>query len=264
MTNIDYEVRDRVAYVRLNRPEKHNGLTLDMIDDLAKAADRASKDASLRAVILTGEGPSFCSGLDFASAGKERGRIMRNLIPKRSSAANNFQAAGWAWRTVPVPVIAVIDGHCFGGGLQIALAADFRYAAPGADFSIMESRWGLIPDMSLSASISQLTGIDVAKRLTMTGETFSAEQAARWGLITEVNDDPMAAAHEFIDLVKQRSPDAVAASKSLFENTWYNGSRMSFPVEQALQIKLLRGRNSEIARKAGIAGETPQFIDRQL
>ncbi|MFT4200756.1 crotonase/enoyl-CoA hydratase family protein [Gordonia sp. (in: high G+C Gram-positive bacteria)] len=264
MGNIDYEVRDEVAHVRLNRPDKHNGLTLDMIDDLAKAADRAAKDRSLRAVILSGEGRSFCSGLDFASAGKERGRIMRNLVPKRSSAANNFQAAGWAWRSVPVPVIAVIAGHCYGGGLQIALGADFRFSAPDADFSILEAKWGLIPDMSLSASIAQLTSIDIAKRLTMTGEMFDAPQALEWGLVSSVDADPMAAAADLVDTVKQRSPDAVAASKALFENTWYSGSRMSFPVEQALQVRLLRGKNSAIARKAGIAKETPHFLPRQF
>ncbi|MFT3901231.1 MAG: crotonase/enoyl-CoA hydratase family protein [Gordonia sp. (in: high G+C Gram-positive bacteria)] len=264
MSSIDYDVRDNVAHVRLNRPDKHNGLTLDMLDDLAKAADRAGKDRSLRAVILSGEGKSFCSGLDFASAGKERGRILRNLVPKRSSAANNFQAAGWAWRSVPVPVIAVIHGHCYGGGLQIALGADFRFSTPEADYSILEAKWGLIPDMSLSASIAQLTTIDVAKRLTMTGEMFDARQALDWGLISGIGKDPMALADELVDAVKQRSPDAVAASKALFENTWYSGSRLSFPVEQALQVRLLRGKNSAIARKAGIAKETPRFVERQL
>ncbi|MBM7365489.1 crotonase/enoyl-CoA hydratase family protein [Gordonia hydrophobica] len=264
MRNIDYDVRDQVAHVRLNRPEKHNGLTFDMIDDLARAADRVAKDRGVRAVILSGEGPSFCSGLDFAAAGKERGRMMRNMVPKRSSAANNFQAAGWAWRGVPVPVVAVIDGHCYGGGLQIALGADFRYSTPTADYSIMEAKWGLIPDMSLSASIAQLTTIDVAKRLSMTGETFSAPQALDWGLISEVHDDPYAAAEAFAELIKQRSPDAVGSSKILFENTWYNGSRLGFPVEQALQLRLLRGKNSAIARKAGLAKESPQFIERQI
>ena len=264
MTNIDYEVIGDVAHVRLNRPEKHNALTLDMIDDLAKAADRAAKDRSLRAVILRGVGESFCSGLDFASASKERGRIMRNLIPKRQTAANNFQAAGWAWRSVGVPVIAVVTGHCYGGGIQIALGADFRFAATDADFSIMESRWGLIPDMSLSASIAELTTIDVAKRLTMTGETFDAAQALQWGLVSGVSDDPQAAADELIATVRERSPDAVAAAKALFEQTWYNGSRLSFPVEQALQIRLLRGRNHAAARKAGLAKEKPEFTQRQL
>ncbi|GAA4671691.1 crotonase/enoyl-CoA hydratase family protein [Gordonia humi] len=264
MGDVSYEVRDQVAHVRLNRPDKHNGLTLDMLDDLAAAADRASKDRSLRAVVLAGEGESFCSGLDFASAGKQRSRIMRNLIPKRASAANNFQNAGWSWRNVPVPVIAVLHGHCYGGGLQIALGADFRYAATGTDLSILEAKWGLIPDMSLSASIAQLTTIDVAKRLTMTGEVFDAQQALDWGLVSGVSDDPFADADELIEQIRQRSPDAVAASKSLFENTWYNGSRLSFPVEQTLQVRLLRGRNSAIARTAGLAGENPQFTERQF
>ncbi|GED99186.1 crotonase/enoyl-CoA hydratase family protein [Gordonia crocea] len=264
MSNIDYAVHDDVAHVRLNRPDKHNGLTLDMIEDLARAADRAAEDRSLRAVVLSGEGPSFCSGLDFASVGPQRGRIMRALLPKRSSAANTFQACAWAWRTVPVPVIAVVHGHCYGAGLQIALGADFRFAAPDADLSILEAKWGLIPDMSLSASIAQLTGIDVAKRLTMTGEVFGADQGLAWGLVSSVGDDPMAAATELIDAIKTRSPDAVAASKALFENTWYNGSRLSFPVEQALQVRLLRGKNSAIARKAGIARTVPEFVEREL
>lgn len=261
---VTYEVRDRVAHVRLNRPDKLNGLTLDMIDELARLADRAAKDRSLRAVVIAGEGSSFSSGLDFASTADQRNRILRALVPKRRTAANNFQAAGWAWRSVPVPVIAVVTGHCYGGGLQIALGADFRFAAPDADFSIMEARWGLIPDMSLSASIAQLTSIDIAKRLTMTGETFDAARALEWGLVSGVADDPFAAADELIAAVAQRSPDAVAASKALFEQTWYNGSRLSFPVEQALQVRLLTGRNHAAARKAGMSKSAPEFTDRQF
>lgn len=263
MSNVDYEVRDEVAYVRLNRPDKHNGLTLDMIDDLGRAADRAKRDHSLRAVVLSGEGSSFCSGLDFASAGREQRRLFMNFVPRRTSAANNFQAAGWAWRAVPVPVIAVVHGHCYGGGLQIALGADFRFAHTEADFSILEAKWGLIPDMSISASIAQLTNIDVAKRLTMTGEVFDSAQALTWGLVSGVSDDPETRAAELIAKLKERSPDAVSASKVLFENTWYSGSRLSFPVEQALQLGLLRGENHTIARNAAINKETPEFIERK-
>lgn len=262
--DVTYEVRNKVAHVRLNRPDKHNGLTLDMIDHLGALARRASRNRTLRAVVISGEGSSFSSGLDFASTSTQRGRIMRSLVPKRRSAANTFQSAGWAWRSVPVPVIAVISGHCYGGGLQIALGADFRFAAPDADFSIMEARWGLIPDMSLSASIAQLTTIDVAKRLTMTGEIFSAAQALQWGLVSGVSDDPFTDAHELIDAVRERSPDAVAASKALFEQTWHNGSRLSFPVEQALQVRLLTGRNHAVARRAGLAKQAPEFTERQF
>lgn len=262
--HLNYEVQGDVAHVRLNRPDKHNGLTLDMIDGLGRLADRAANDRSLRAVVLSGEGPSFCSGLDFASTAHQRGRILRALVPKRRSAANTFQAAGWAWRNVPVPVIAVITGHCYGGGLQIALGADFRFAAPDADFSVMEARWGLIPDMSLSASIAQLTTIDVAKRLTMTGETFSAAKALTYGLVSGVADDPFAEADELITAVRERSPDSVASSKRLFEQTWYNGSRLSFPVEQALQVRLLTGQNHTLARKAGLAKQPPSFTERQF
>ena len=163
-----------------------------------------------------------------------------------------------------MPVIAVVTGHCYGGGLQIALGADFRFCSPDSDFSVLEAKWGLIPDMSLSVSIAQLTSIDIAKRLTMTAEFFTANQAHEWGLVSGVADDPYAAADELIAQIRKRSPDAVAASKSLFENTWFNGSWLSFPVEQALQVRLLRGRNHAIARKAGLSKEEPEFGSRQF
>lgn len=262
---VSYDVRDNVAHVVLNRPDKLNALTLDMLDDLERAAKRASKDKSLRAVLLYGAGESFSAGLDFASTAKQTARVAKTFVPRPLSGnANGFQGPAWAWRGVGVPVIAVVTGHCFGGGLQIALGADFRIVTPDAQFSIMESKWGLIPDMSASASLSQLVRIDVAKRLTMTGEIFDAAYAAEVGIVTEVADDPHAAAALLIDQIAQRSPDAVASAKALFERTWENGSRWSFPIEQFLQAQLLRGKNSAIARKAGLSRSTPTFIDRQV
>jgi len=264
MSEIEYEVIDQVAHVRLNRPDKHNGLTLPMLDGLTTAADRAAKDKSLRAVLIYGQGPSFCSGLDFGTVGKDRVGVAKTFVPNPLTGANSFQTPGWAWRSVPVPVIAVITGHCYGGGLQIALGADFRYAATDADLSILEAKWGLIPDMSLSMSIAQLTGIDIAKRLTMTGEMLTADYAKQVGLVSEVSDDPMAEAMEFIEVIKQRSPDAVAAAKELFERTWDQGPRSSFGTEQRLQLRMLRGYNSGIARKAGLKREKPEFRERQF
>ncbi|NMO04248.1 crotonase/enoyl-CoA hydratase family protein [Gordonia sp. TBRC 11910] len=262
---VTYDVINDVAHVVLNRPDKLNALTLDMLDDLEKCAHRASKDKSLRAVLLYGAGDSFSAGLDFGSTAKQLIRVAKTFVPRPLSGnANGFQGPAWAWRSVPVPVIAVVTGHCFGGGLQIALGADFRIAASDASFSIMESKWGLIPDMSASASLSQLVGIDVAKKLTMTAEVVDAATALRIGLVTEVHDDPHAAADALVAQIVQRSPDAVASAKWLFERTWEHSSRWTFPIEQFLQAQLLRGKNSTIARKAGMARAVPEFVKRQF
>ncbi|GAB19048.1 putative enoyl-CoA hydratase [Gordonia effusa NBRC 100432] len=262
---VTYNVVGDVAHVVLNRPDKLNALTLDMLDYLGRCARRAAKDKSLRAVLLYGAGDSFSAGLDFGSTSKQVSRVVRTFVPQiLSGNANGFQKPAWMWRSVPVPVIAVVTGHCFGGGLQIALGADFRIVAPTADFSIMEAKWGLIPDMSASASLSQLVGIDVAKKLTMTAEVFDAAYAKDIGLVTEVADDPHTAADALMEKISQRSPDSVASAKALFERTWERNSRWSFPIEQMLQMRLLRGKNSTIARVAGLTRSVPEYVQRQF
>jgi enoyl-CoA hydratase/carnithine racemase len=253
-----------IAHVQLNRPDKHNALTLPLLAGLTRAAKQAAKDRTLRAVIISGAGKSFSAGLDFGSLAGKQKSILRTFVPNLLQGSNGFQNPAWHWRRVPVPVIAVVHGHCYGGGLQIALGADFRFATPDADFSILEAKWGLIPDMSASAALSQLTGIDTAKRLTMTGEMFSAAHAKEIGLVTGVADDPHAEAHALIEKIAARSPDSVASTKKLFEKTWSRSPRFSFPVEQVLQLRLLRSKNHAIARKAGMSRETPVFRDREI
>ena len=187
-------IEDGVAHLRLARPDKLNALTLEMLDDLVAAAHGLRRDRRLRAVIVSGEGESFCAGLDFASAMKDQKGIVSRFVPRPWRGTNTFQEAAWALRRLPVPVIAAVDGHCLGGGLQIALAADFRISHPEATWSVLEGRWGIIPDMSGVHALSQLVGIDVAKKLTMTAEKITGEQAREIGLVTELATDPLAAA----------------------------------------------------------------------
>src|SRR6185436_20015372 len=164
--------------VRLDRPEKLNALTLQILGDLVSTAHALRSDRTLRAVILAGEGDAFCAGLDFGSVLRQPARIAASFLPRPWRGTNTFQEACWAWRRVPVPVIAAVHGHCFGGGVQIALAADFRFATPDSEWSVLEARWGLIPDMSGIQSLKELVGIDTAKRLTMTGARLSGKEAA--------------------------------------------------------------------------------------
>lgn len=257
-------VENAIAQVRLNRPDKLNALTLDTLDELVATAHRLAADKTLRAVVLAGEGDAFCAGLDFATVLKDPRRIAVAFLPRvwRADGTNTFQEACWAWRRIPVPVVAAVHGHCLGGGLQIALGADFRFSTPDARWSVLEGKWGLIPDMSGIQALSELVGIDTAKRLTMTAETFTGEQAQRWGLVSELADEPVAAATAFAEQLAQRSPDALAAAKRLFNRTWTRSPRRTFARERVEQAFLLAAANTKRAQRAAFGKSQPEFGPR--
>ncbi|MFV0463790.1 MAG: crotonase/enoyl-CoA hydratase family protein [Nostocoides sp.] len=255
-------VTDGVAHVRLNRPDKLNALTLDTLEDLVSTARSLAGDPSLRAVVIGGEGDAFCAGLDFATVLAEPARVARAFAPRPWRGTNTFQEACWAWRRLPVPVIAAVHGHCLGGGLQIALGADFRISTPDARWSVLEVAWGLVPDMSGVQALSQLVGLDIAKRLAMTGEIIDGARAHDLGLVTDLAPDPYAAAEEMVSTLLQRSPDALAGAKRLFEKTWSAGPRRTFARERLEQAWLLINANTAAARRAALAKEAPTFGPR--
>lgn len=257
------EVHDQIAHVTLARPDKRNGLDLPMLRALAAVPTQLRADRDVRAVILSGEGDTFCAGLDFVSVGENRREFTLAGL-KVPGGLNLFQRACWNWRELPVPVLAVLHGHCFGGGMQLALAADFRFTTPDCEISIMEARWGLIPDMSASVTLRELVPMDVAMRLTMTGEVFDGRQALGYGLVTGVGEQPLADAEDLAALLLTRSPDALAASKRLLHETWHRGPRRAMWTETWLQMKLLRGTNHHIARRANLAKQVPNYLSRRL
>ncbi|BDT93595.1 enoyl-CoA hydratase/isomerase family protein [Nocardia sputorum] len=238
-TNIAVRFDDHRAYVTLDRPDKHNGLTIDMLNGLVASAKLVARRSDVRAVILSGNGPSFSSGLDVAAATSDPLAIVRNFVPLPWRGTNAFQEACWAWRRLPVPVIAAVHGRCYGGGLQLALAADVRFATPDAEFSVMEVKHGLVPDMTGAATLSRLIGMDKALLLAMTADTVDAAYAARIGLVTELAPDPVAEAEKLADRLATRSPHAVAAAKRLFEKSWAASTRRTLAVERATQFPLI-------------------------
>ncbi|MFQ6393451.1 crotonase/enoyl-CoA hydratase family protein [Nocardia sp. KC 131] len=238
-TNIALRFDGDRAYVTLDRPEKHNGLTIDMLRGLVGTAHTIADRKDVRAVILSGNGPSFSSGLDVAETVGDPLAVVRAFISLPWRGTNTFQEACWAWRRLSVPVIAAVHGRCYGGGLQIALAADFRFATPDAEFSVMETKHGLIPDMTGAATLSSLIGIDKALLLTMTADTVDAAYAERIGLITEITADPVAAAEELAERIASRSPHAVAGAKRLFDRSWQASARRAFAIERATQLPLI-------------------------
>lgn len=264
VARVTVEVRDSVAWVYFNRPDKHNGLDLPMFDAMIGAARKIRKDRSVRAVILAGKGPSFCAGLDFASMTKRPVNIAKILLKPPFTRMNKAQNIAHCWRDLPIPVIAAIHGNCFGGGLQIALATDYRIARPDANLSIMEMKWGIIPDMSIMVTLSRLTRVDVAQELIMTGRPFSAQEGYEFGLISKLSDNPWEEAERLARLVAEKSPDAVAASKSLIRKAWKKDATAALFWERWTQAKLLGRENQRIAMKNGLSKNEPPrpFRDR--
>src|SRR5262245_7580077 len=251
-----------VADVRLSRPEKLNALDPAMFEGLVDAGRSLSVDPSVRAVVLSGEGRGFCAGLDFASfMALGSGGGPRLLAREERSIVNAAQRAAWIWTEVPVPVIAAVHGVAYGGGLQIALAADVRLVAPDAQLSVMEIKWGLIPDMTATQTLRHLVGLDVAKELTFTGRVVSGRDAVTLGLATRVADDPLAAASTLAREIAGKSPDAIRAAKRLLNATVAGGRDEGFRMEEQLQRELIGGRNQLEAVKANLEKRAPRFVD---
>jgi enoyl-CoA hydratase/carnithine racemase len=253
---------DGVATVTMVRADKHNALDQAMFEGLIAAAEQVAADASIRAVVLHGEGKGFCSGLDIASFMSGQGGTGVLLVRDDGRLANFAQRVAYDWSLVPAPVIAAIHGNCFGGGLQIALGADIRIAAPDAKLSVMEVKWGLVPDMGITQTLPRLVPIDVAKELTFTGRTVSGTEASALGLVTRVADDPLAAARDLAAEIAGKSPNAVRAAKRLYDETWVSDdSAAALVLETDLQVGLIGSPNQIAAVMAGMSGEPPVFVD---
>jgi enoyl-CoA hydratase/carnithine racemase len=230
-----------VADVRLTRADKHNGLDWAMFEALNEAIDElTAAGPDLRVVVLSGDGPSFCAGLDFKSIMGGQGDLAAQGFARRPGESANFaQRTTYGWRTLPVPLIAAVRGACFGGGLQLALAADIRIADPTARLSIMEVRYGLVPDMALSQTILPLVRPDIARELAYTGRIVDAHEALAIGLITRITDDPLAAARELAATIASHSPDAVRGIKRLANHAWGAPPAAALALEADLQRSLL-------------------------
>jgi enoyl-CoA hydratase/carnithine racemase len=258
---VQLTIDSAVATVRMSRPEKRNALDADMFRGLVRTGERIIADNSIRAVVLHGEGKAFCAGLDFASFLGSPDLMQELLARGEESPANVAQRAAWVWQEVKVPVIAAVHGFALGGGLQIALGADLRYVTADAQFSVMEIKWGLIPDMSITQTLLQLVPIDVAKELTFTGRILSGTEAVELGIATKVSDDPLADALETAQLIATKSPHAIRAGKALLRDAPGMSRADALKLETALQVSLLGGPNQAEAAQANMMKRAPSFKD---
>ena len=255
-------VEDQVADVRLVRGDKHNALDFAMFEALDAAATELAERGDVRAVVLSGEGKSFCSGLDFPSfmaAGQDLSEVL--FGHRDGDAPNLAQRVSYDWQRLPMPVIAALHGNCIGGGAQIALGADIRIAAPATRISVMEIKYGLIPDMGITQALPTLVGLDVAKELTFTGRFVEGEEALRIGLVTRLAEDPHAAANELATEIAARSPDAIRRGKRLMNQADRSRSEESLALEEALQRELMGSPNQIAAVQSTMSGEPGEFTD---
>jgi enoyl-CoA hydratase/carnithine racemase len=261
MPRVRVVVADHVAVVTLTRADKHNALDVAMFEQIIGAAERLAAEPGVRVVVLHGDGPSFCSGLDVVSIMAAGGGVAGLTDRVHGDVPNWFQRAAHDWLDLPVPVIAALHGNCFGGGLQIALGADIRIAAPHTRLSVMEVKWGLVPDMSITRTLPRLVSIDVAKELTYTGRIFDAVEAQRLGVVTRIADDPLTVAHSLAAEIAGRSPDAVRAAKRLFDESWTGAPQQTLALEAELQLGLIGSPNQLAAVAAGFTKEPAEFVD---
>jgi enoyl-CoA hydratase/carnithine racemase len=263
---VSIDLNDGVADVRLIRADKMNALDPAMFEGIIEAGAKLADMKGLRCVVLSGEGKAFCAGLDMASfaAMKQDGDAVpgvRDLTKRTHGIANRPQQCAWLWRALPVPVIAAVHGVAFGGGFQIALGPDIRYATADTRFSVMEIKWGLVPDLAGTQLMRHLAREDVVRELTYTGRVFNGVEAQQMGFVTRVVDDPRAAALETAKEIASKSPDAMRANKRLLNAAVATDAASGLMMESVEQQKLIGSANQLEAIMSNLQKRAANYKD---
>ncbi|MEH6834721.1 MULTISPECIES: crotonase/enoyl-CoA hydratase family protein [Falsihalocynthiibacter] len=263
MKRVSLSIDGPVAIVALCRPEKRNALDLEMIQAIVETGEALMDRKDIRAVVLCGDGPSFCAGLDTSTFGTLVAQMFKTggITARTHGDSNLFQRATMVWRDLPMPVIAAVHGHVYGGGFQIMLGADMRIARPDSKFSIREGKWGLIPDMGGMALLPQLARADLIRKYIYSAEVFEGNAALNAGFITEINDDPKARALEIACDIATKNPDAIRVAKELITEIEHASVPDVLMAESVAQAKLLGTPNQMEAIMAGLEGRKANYKD---
>ena len=260
---VNLELKDAIATVTLDRPEKKNALTFEMLQSLSEIGESLKKKQHLRCVIITGAGGTFSSGIDitsFSSLATNKKFLKSIMTPLYKKPYNKIQKPCMIWNEIPVPVIAALEGAVFGAGLQLALGADIRIAAPNAVFSIMETKWGLIPDMGISQHLPKLVNYDQALLATLTSELIHANEAKNIGLVTHCSKNHYSRSIRLAKELTNKSPEAMAFAKKLYIESWLKKTQSNLKLEAILQTKLVGSPNQMEAVLANIEKRNPKFF----
>ena len=272
---VTIEVVDGVADVRMNRADKRNALDNAMFTSLAAAGEYLKTQSEIRAVVLSGDGASFCAGLDFGSfqamaEGPKTDSGVKNESGMNAGAMSEgrithlAQQVCWVWQEVPVPVIAAVHGHALGGGMQIALGADIRYVHPDTQLSVREVHWGLIPDMTGTLMLSRLVRPDIAKELVFTAKVISGKEGYEIGLATHLSENPHADAMVIAREIAGRSPDAVRGAKKLLNLQANDGAAQQFAHEREVIGRLIGQANQVEAVMSHFEKRPPNYQPASL
>lgn len=265
---VSITINDGIADVRMTRADKRNALDGAMFEALAAAGERLKTEHGVRVVVLSGEGSSFCAGLDFstmtalAGGGSDRAERSGNPGSLQPGGITHLgQQVCWVWQEVPVPVIAAVHGHAIGGGIQVALGADIRIVHPDTQLSVREIHWGLVPDMTGTMMLSQLVRADVAKELVLTARMFDGREAYSLGIATKLSEQPYDDAMAMAREIAGRSPDAVRAGKALLNGLFNQGAAEQFAAERHYIGSLVGRPNQAEAVMANFEKRAPNFVD---
>ena len=263
-------IRDGIADVRFNRPDKRNALDGDQFTAIADAGERLKSERGLRVVVLSGEGESFCAGLDFSIFGQMAGGGLGGAGERRDGDPGRLTDSGithlgqqicWVWQELAVPVVAALHGHALGGGLQIALGADIRIAHPDTQLSVRELHWGITPDMTGTFMLTRLVRNDIARELTYTARVLDAREGHALGLVTRLSDTPYEAAMELASEIANRNPHGVQGAKALFNRMFTEGVAEQFAQERSVIHSLIGTPNQVEAITANLEKRRPVFTD---
>ena len=262
-------ISDGIADVRFNRADKRNALDGEQFQAIVDAGESLKSNKKIRAVVLSGEGASFCAGLDLASMGGMANGGARNDGEKKPSAGDMEegrithlgQQSAWVWQEVPVPVIAAVHGHALGGGCQIALGADMRFAHPDTKFSVRETYWGLVPDMAGTVLMQGLVRPDIMKDIVMSARIFDGREAHQIGIVTRLSENPHADAMSYAQEICRRSPDAVRGAKELLNRMTLDFAAAQFAAERRIIGSLIGGHNQREAVMSDFEKRAPAYVD---
>ncbi|MCF6192831.1 MAG: crotonase/enoyl-CoA hydratase family protein [Kangiellaceae bacterium] len=253
-------LEDQIALVCLNRPEKHNALDMPMFYAIRSAIKTLKKNKSIRVVVVKGNGESFCSGLDIKSVMNKPINGLKLLWKWWPFNPNLAQIVTLGWRQLKVPVIMALHGKCWGGGMQIALGGDFRIASPDCSLSVMESKWGLIPDMGGTPGLSENLPLDQAMKVGMMAEVINVGEPLAKNLITQISNDPFKQAKQLAALLKERSPDTNRLIKKMYHKIWCNKQGSILAAETFNQWRIFLGKNRNIAVKRALGNKDVEYV----
>jgi len=258
MERVKVDIDNHIAVVSLNRPDKMNALDPQMFYDLVKAQDIVENDASVRVVVLTGEGDAFCSGMDMEGLAKGN-ELTKDIVTRTHGIANIGQQLVWGWWNSPIPVIAAVRGVAFGAGLQLMLGADIKYIAPDTKLGILEVKWGLIPDFACTQLMRHTIREDVIRELIYSHRVFSGEEAVALGFASHAVENPLEAAMALAKKIASKSPSAIVKAKKLLNDTLVLDQAEGLLEESKAQASLFHSKNQIEAVMSGMQKRLPEF-----